>query len=266
MPKQIAVQVGRTPFRALLMICALALGGCATAAHKSDGSASNPDPFESINRVTYKFNDAIDRAVLKPVAKGYKKVVPSPARAGISNFFGNLSSPIVIANDILQGKPLIALSDTGRFVMNSTLGIFGLFDVAQHAGMPEHDEDLGQTLAVWGIPSGPYLVIPFLGPSTVRDGLGGYADSSISLIRNTDNVPERNKAYLVNGINSRAQLLDADKLIQQAFDPYQFVRDAYLQHRRYEIYDGDPPPQYPDFPDDDEGDSGTDGGSGGSGN
>lgn len=253
------------PFRAALLICLVVLGGCATAAHKGDDGTANRDPLEKINRVTYKFNDVIDRALLKPVAKGYKKMVPSPARAGVSNFFSNLGSPIVIANDLLQGKLLIALSDSGRFVMNSTLGIFGLFDVAQHAGMPEHSEDLGQTLAVWGVPSGPYIVLPFLGPSTLRDGLGSYADSSISLLRNQANVPERNKAYLVNGINSRASLLDVDKLIQQAFDPYQFIRDAYFQHRRYEIYDGNPPPEYPDFPEDEEDKSGSDSGTGDSG-
>jgi phospholipid-binding lipoprotein MlaA len=203
-----------------------------------DGSANGvKDPWQGMNRKIQAFNDTADRWVLKPVAKGYEKVVPHLLRRGITNFFTNLTYPLVAVNQFLQGKFAEGASDTGRFIMNTTLGIGGLFDPASGAHLALHDEDFGQTFGKWGVGSGPYLVIPFLGPSTVRDGVG----SAVGYVANPAYyyIEDQNTRYgltALNAIQIRAGLLDAEQLISG--DRYIFMRDAYLQRRDYLIKDG----------------------------
>ncbi len=203
-----------------------------------DTEAKNPDPWEGFNRGVYKFNDGVDRFFLKPVAQGYQAITPDPVEDGISNVFSNLFEVRNIVNDVLQWKWGQAANDTGRFLVNSTVGIVGLFDVAQHIGMPENDggEDFGQTLAVWGVGSGPYLMIPFLGPSTLRDGAAMPVDMQMDLVGYVDHVPTRNTTYGVRIVSDRAGLLEAEALMSG--DRYTFIRDAYLQRREYVIKDG----------------------------
>jgi phospholipid-binding lipoprotein MlaA len=213
------------------------LAGCAT-------SGGNPaDPFERVNRATFAFNDATDSWVFTPMAKGYRFVLPGFVRTGISNFFSNLDDVWVSVNDVLQGKFQGGLEDITRVVFNTTFGIGGLFDFASPAGLPKHNEDFGQTLGVWGVGSGPYVVIPFLGPSTFRDGFGLIVDYKADLVYwATDSVAVRNSLYLTRALSNRAKLLDATSLLEQAaLDRYTFVRDAWLQRRRNLVYDGNPP-------------------------
>ncbi len=236
-----------------LLLTSLALGGCASTGH-------NPkDPFESFNRGMYRFNDTLDKAVAKPAAKGYNKVVPEPGRMMLSNFFSNLDDVIVAANDLLQFKVVQAVSDTGRIVVNTTFGLFGVADVATAIGLKKHNEDFGQTLGYWGIGSGPYLVLPLFGPSSVRDGVGLYADSLASPIRKVSNVDTRNEAYVTNFIGKRASLLDQENVLDEAaIDRYAFIRDAYLQHRQSLVYDGNPPREkYDDEEEDSKPDKGS---------
>lgn len=237
----------RTSLRlvATLATC-LALGGCATA----PGELA-PDPLEPINRVTATMNKVMDDVVVQPAARAYVTVAPEPVQETIHNFFLNLQEPIVIVNDLLQGKFRQSGADTGRFLANSTFGVLGLFDVASAMGLERHNEDLGQTLAVWGVPSGPYLVLPLLGPSNLRAGIGGYVDGVLNPIGpyDVDNVAVRNPAVLLKAVDMRSQLLDLQKQLNDAFDPYTFIRDAWSQHRRFLIYDGNPPaPAYPELP------------------
>jgi phospholipid-binding lipoprotein MlaA len=219
-----------------LLLTSLALGGCASTSH-------NPqDPFESFNRGVYQFNDTLDKAVIKPVAQGYNTVVPEPGRMMLSSFFSNLNDVVVLANDLLQFKVVQAVSDTGRIVVNTTFGVFGVADVATAIGLKKHNADFGQTLGHWGIGSGPYLMLPLFGPSSVRDGVGLYADSFASPIMKISNVDTRNEAYVTNLIGKRAALLDQENVLDEAaIDRYAFIRDAYLQHRQSLVYDGNPP-------------------------
>lgn len=246
--------------RALMFACLAALlaGGCAST--PPDYVTQTKDPWEKFNRVTFAFNQKLDKAVARPVAKTYVRAVPAHARSGIHDFLHNLGQPVTVVNDALQGKGRQTLKDFARFLINSTFGLLGWFDVASKVGLGEHSEDFGETLAHWGVPSGPYLVLPVLGPSTVRDTAGLYPDYYANPINNNMQARYRNAKTLVNGVDTRAGLLDLDSTIDSAFDPYTFVRDAYLQHRRFEIYDGHPPMQYPDYPDLPS-DEGTDGGS-----
>ncbi len=211
------------------------LAGCASS------PAKNPaDPLESFNRGVYRFNDAVDKAIAKPVAQGYNAVMPVPGKVMVSNFFSNLDDVIVTVNDLLQLKLAQAASDGSRFLFNSTFGVFGLLDVAHR--LEKHNEDFGQTLGYWGVGSGPYLVLPLLGPSTVRDGAGLYADSRPSKLRRVDHMRSRNQLYLAKSINHRAQLLDQEKVLDEAaLDRYEFIREAYLLRRRSLIHDGNPP-------------------------
>ncbi len=224
----------------------LFLAGCASTV------APPADPLESLNRGTYAFNDAVDRAVLKPVAQGYQAVTPNFVRSGVANAFSNVGEVSVSVNNLLQGKPRDALSDLGRFLVNSTLGVLGLFDVATPMGLERHEEDFGQTLGKWGVGSGPFLMVPFMGPSTLRDGMGRYADSYAGWARQVDHVPTRNSVYGLEVINLRATLLGAgDTLDQAALDKYQFLRDAYLQRRLRMVHDGKVPQDVLDKLDDD---------------
>lgn len=218
-------------------LLALALGGCAT----TDGG--NPaDPWEGMNRKTHAFNDAIDKAVLEPAARGYVKVVPAPAREGVNNFFDNLEDVGTGLNNFLQGKPREGASDLGRFVVNTVFGVFGLWDVATPLGLEKHYEDFGQTLGTWGVRSGPYFVIPFLGPSTARDAPARVVDPSwyYSEAVNPDSLYWG--LWVTDKIRTRANLFQAQSVMQQAaLDEYSFIRDAWLQRRRSQVYDGNPP-------------------------
>lgn len=197
------------------------------------------DPWEGMNRAIYSFNENLDKAVLKPVATGYKKTVPQPLRTGVTNFFSNLAYPTVILNDFLQGKVAQGVDDLMRLLINSSFGLFGLLDVATPAGLPAHSEDFGQTLAVWGAGDGPYLVLPFFGPSTVRDTAGLAVDFQTDLLTHHPEVRERNALWGVKAVDKRANLLSAGRILDQAaVDPYSFTREAYLQKRDSQISDG----------------------------
>lgn len=223
-----------------LTMTAGVLAGCATT-----GATTPEDPWEGMNRSIYAFNDKADRYALKPVAQGYKAVTPLPARTGISNFFGNLSDVWTGFNNLLQGKPKSTLVDLERFTVNTTVGILGFFDVATEVGLEKHDEDFGQTLAVWGVPDGPYLVLPLLGPSNVRDAGGMVVDRTVFSINYAiESVPVRNSLTALRAVNTRANLLGAETTLEDAsLDPYVFMRTFYIQQRRSEIYDGHPPVQ-----------------------
>jgi phospholipid-binding lipoprotein MlaA len=229
------------------LLACLLLGACSTT-HLSHYTQEK-DPFETYNRMAYSFNDALDRAILKPVAQGYVKYMPQLGKMATENFFSNLDDVTVTCNDVLQLKFRQAASDGSRVLFNTTFGVFGLINVTSR--LPKHNEDFGQTLGYWGAPSGPYVVIPVLGPSSVRDGAGLYADSFVSAIGTTPHVPTRNSAYLVEGIVKRAGLLDNEKILENAtIDRYSSLRDAYLMRRQSLVYDGEPPRQnYEDFDD-----------------
>ena len=212
------------------------LSGCAST------TASKADPLEGLNRATYRFNDAVDEAVFKPVAKGYQAVTPTFFRAGVTNLFTNIGDVATALNNLLQGKAGDAASDTGRFLINSTLGVLGLFDVATPMGLEKHNEDFGQTLGVWGVNSGPFLMLPLMGPSTLRDAAGRPVDAYAGYSRYVDHIPSRNSAFGLEVIDLRANLLGASSTLDAAaLDKYQFVRDAYLQRRLRSVYDGRAP-------------------------
>lgn len=193
------------------------------------------DPFEPWNRAVFEFNERADRYVLKPVARGYDAVTPKPVQTGIRNFFNNLGEPITIVNALLQGKPETAARSLTRFVFNSTIGLYGLFDVAGGLGLEREDEDFGQTLAIWGVGSGPYLVLPILGPSDVR-GLGGrLIDRPLNPIEWQDEVGQT-ELFVLNGVDRRASFLGLEPM--SAGDPYVLMRSAYQQRRDFKINDG----------------------------
>lgn len=213
--------------------------GCATNTHQSD-------PLEPLNRGIYAFNGDMDQMFLKPLAEGYKATVPAPARTGISNFFSNLDDVVVIANDLLQFKFSQVISDSGRFLVNTTAGLLGIIDLSTPLGMPKHHEDFGQTLGYWGVPQGAYVVIPFFGPSNFRDITGRVGDFFTDpRIYYTDNADVRRFYWSTNSlkaVDTRAQLLDVQKIVDAAaIDEYSYIRDAYLQNREYLIHDGTPP-------------------------
>jgi phospholipid-binding lipoprotein MlaA len=221
-----------------LLLASLLLTGCGTI--NLSAYTQQKDPFETVNRGVYKFNDTLDRAVVKPVAQGYNAVMPSPVKTMVNNFFSNLDDVVVTANDILQLKFKQAASDGARVVFNSTFGLLGLINITDR--LEKHNEDFGQTLGYWGVPSGPYLMLPILGPSSIRDGTGRYADGFVSVISNTKHVPTRNSAWAVEGLNTRVGLLEQEKVLDDAvIDRYSFIRDAYLMHRQSLVYDGNPP-------------------------
>ncbi|MEW6313398.1 MAG: VacJ family lipoprotein [Pseudomonadota bacterium] len=240
------------PRTAAALLIAVLLVGCAANNKK--------DPLEPLNRGIYQFNDTVDKAVIKPLATVYKDALPQPVRTGVSNFFGNLNDVLNSLNNLLQGKVGAAVSDGGRVLINTSFGMLGLIDVATQAGMPKHGEDFGQTLGRWGVNSGPYLVLPILGPSSLRDAVGTYTDSLADPINlNTDNIPVRNRTVALKMVNRRAELLGLSKVIDEgALDPYAFVRDGYLQKRRSQVYDGDPPPEPEEDEDADEPDADQD--------
>ncbi|MBP8884029.1 VacJ family lipoprotein [Ectopseudomonas oleovorans] len=199
-------------------------------------AASEEDPWESFNRPIFRFNDTVDTYALKPIAQGYRAVTPQFLEDGVHNVFGNIGDVGNLANNLLQGKLHNAGVDTGRLIFNTTFGVLGFFDVAKHMGLRKNDEDFGQTLGVWGLSSGPYLVIPLLGPSTVRDATGRVPDSFLTPYPYMDHVPTRNVTRGVQVVDTRANLLQAERLVSG--DKYIFIRNAYLQSREFKVKDG----------------------------
>ncbi len=217
------------------------LAGCATL---PNGTADPKDPLESYNRTMYHINEEVDQNLVKPVAQGYRAITPDFFRTGVTNFFNNISDLATVFNDLFQGKGTQGLADGERFMINSTVGLLGLIDVATPSGLPRHREDFGQTMAVWGWSDSTYLVLPFLGPSTVRDTLGLVGDYPESLYANMHTTLTKDtEVYAFEALNTRTNLLAATNLLDTAaLDPYAFLRDAYLARRRNQIYDGHPPP------------------------
>ena len=220
----------------IVVLLAGSIAGCAT-------TSQNPrDPLEPINRAIFGFNEGLDDAIIKPVAEGYRAVMPGLLRTGVTNFFANVEDVWIALNNLLQGKVEEGLGDVMRVAINTSFGLFGVIDVASDAGLEKHNEDLGQTLGRWGFNSGPYLVLPFFGPSSIRDGIGWMFDSSVDPVVNIDHVPTRNTTYVVRVTDRRANLLDASQLLEEAaIDKYTFTRESYLQRRRSQVYDGSPP-------------------------
>jgi phospholipid-binding lipoprotein MlaA len=221
----------------LALILAWLASGCTAMTDRAEAY----DPWEGLNRKTFAFNDALDRAVMKPVAQGYQKVTPAFAQEGVNNFYGNLEDVGTGLNNFLQGKFGDGLSDTGRVVVNSIFGVFGLWDVATPLGLEKHDEDFGQTLGAWGVAPGPYFVIPLLGPSTVRDAPARAVDPSWFY---NDYLADRVywSWWGLDKVRTRANLLKAEGILDQAaLDKYTFIRDAWWQRRRNAVYDGSPP-------------------------
>ncbi|HMM71951.1 MAG TPA: VacJ family lipoprotein [Rhodocyclaceae bacterium] len=229
--------IGRFARSALTTGCLVGLlAACA-------GTPPNPkDPLEGFNRAMFSFNEGLDQVLIRPVAQGYEAAVPLPARIGVSNFFGNVGDLWVGINNLLQGKGGDAANDVGRLLINSTLGILGLFDVASEMGLERHDEDFGQTLGRWGVGEGAYVVLPLFGPRTLRDTGGLVVDVLADPVSSVDDVPTRNTLRALRIVSARAELLPGDKAIEQAaLDKYAYIRDAYLQRRLNLIHDGNPP-------------------------
>ena len=226
-------------FKKLILISSLLLlSACASV----PGGPTEGDPFESYNRAMFSFNDGLDEYILRPVAEGYDAVLPSPVKTGVSNFFSNLGDIFVILNDILQFKFKQAIEDTSRFFFNSTIGLYGLIDVSTEFGLPKHNEDFGQTLATWGVADGPYFVLPFFGPRTMRGTAGFVVESTYDPVYKIEDNDAMWGTVALRAVDDRYKLLRASRIVDQAaIDKYSFVRDAYLQHRKNLIYDGNPP-------------------------
>jgi phospholipid-binding lipoprotein MlaA len=229
-------------FKVGIVAALLVMTGCATT------NQTAGDPLEGYNRAMYKFNDAVDTAVIKPVAKGYDAVVPDPISQGVSNFFSNLNDITVIINDLLQGKFYQAYKDTHRFVVNTTVGVGGIFDVASLSGLNKNNEDFGQTLGVWGADPGAYVVLPFFGPRNVRDTFGLIGDMFTDPVMYVEGDDARLALVGTRVVDTRAKLLKAEKVLDEAaLDEYSYVRDAYMQRRQNLVYDGNPPLEDDEF-------------------
>jgi phospholipid-binding lipoprotein MlaA len=225
-----------TPKVPLAVVAMLLFAGCASL--PPDAEPDPRDPLESFNRSMFAVNDALDRSIARPVARGYVKVVPQPMRTGVGNFFTNLAYPSTVANSLLQGKFRQFGNDLGRLVVNTTIGIGGLFDPATQMGLAQNDEDLGQTLGKWGVPPGPFLMRPIIGPSTFRDTFGDVADFWIDPKHYVQNDWIVYGLYVQELVHRRSQLLSADAVQDSVYDPYAFMRNAWLQRREYLIRDG----------------------------
>ncbi len=217
----------------MLVLCWLSTGLMAGDAHADD-----IDPWEPANRKVFAVNDFFDRILVKPVAKGYQRFVPKPIRRGVSNVFNNIDTPATALNQFLQGKPVRGLSDTGRFLVNSTIGIAGIFDVATPMGLEPHQEDFGQTFGVWGAGPGNHVMVPFRGSSSVRDAIGLVLDAAASPLRLISPNSARYGTAAMYGVDARVDLLAAENLITEGGDRYLFMRDAFLQRRAYLVRDG----------------------------
>ncbi|HSA70354.1 MAG TPA: VacJ family lipoprotein [Burkholderiales bacterium] len=221
------------------LLCLLLVSGCATV----EGERDPRDPWEGFNRGVYRFNETFDEYIAQPVARGYVAVLHQEIRTRVSNFFSNIQDLLIGANNFLQGKFEDGVNDWARFAFNSTIGLFGIHDVASDfPGLEKHNEDFGQTLGRWGAGPGPYLILPFLGSSTVRDAAGTAVDWAVQPVGEVRPIELRNTLYGLYFVDTRAQLLEASRILEEAaLDKYTFQRDAYLQRRRSLIYDGRPP-------------------------
>lgn len=238
----------------LVLACMAPMPAWAQSAAPAARTAADPrDPWESMNRRVYDFNQTVDQALLKPLAQGYVRVTPGPVRQGVHNFFSNLGEVWTLTNTVLQLKPRAAAETLLRLTLNTTLGLAGVIDIATPMGLNRANEDLGQTLGRWGVPAGPYWVLPFFGPSTLRDGLTVPVEWNADPVQGIAHATPRNAAILLRTTGQRAEVLGAVDVVEgAALDPYSFVRDAYLQKRRFDIYDGAPPSDFdysdPDAP------------------
>ena len=226
----------RHAFRLVVtLVLFMTVTGCATT-----GAMDSRDPFEGFNRGVFAFNEAVDNALFKPLGKAYKAITPEPLDSGVTNFFSNLEDIAVIANDLLQFKGGQAVSDVARFVFNSTIGLLGFFDVSSHIGLPKHEEDFGQTLAHWGAGSGPYLMVPLFGPTTLRDATGFVVDKGVlNPIFYIDSPETRAGLLSLNYVDFKADLASAEKLLEEAaLDKYEFLKNAYFEKRETLINDG----------------------------
>ena len=196
------------------------------------------DPLEDRNRSIYAFNENLDEAIIEPAADGYAYIIPNFLQKGLNNFFDNINYPITIINQVLQGNIEKSLQDTLRFSVNTSIGIFGFFDPASSMGLPEHDEDFGQTLAVWGVKEGPYLMLPFIGPKTLRSLTGDLTDVLFNPLLNIDDTNLKIKTNLINILQDRSDLSDLEEELDNSFDPYQYIKDSYIQNRKYKIHNG----------------------------
>jgi len=221
----------------IVLLC-LALAGCANTQNRHTDPIH--DPWEGYNRKVYAFNEGMDK-VVRPIAVAYDKVLPDPVQRGVGNFFRNLYAPVTYVNQVLQGKFKQSITTVGRFLANSTFGLFGFFDIASQMGIPYYEEDMGQTLAKWGYKNPRYLMWPVIGPSTFRDGTGLAVDTFYSPVGQVFHGSNRWGLWILRGIDTRARYLDQDAELQQAYDPYVLLRDVWMQNRKYQIYDGDPP-------------------------
>jgi phospholipid-binding lipoprotein MlaA len=223
------------------------VSGCAS---QPASFSDDPDPWEGVNRPIFAFNRGLDKVLIRPAARAYDSVLPSPAKTGVTNFFKNLDEPFNALHCLLQGKPRLAGNAAARFVLNTTVGLAGLFDVAARSGVEgpdgerglrRHEEDLGQTLAVWGVPAGPYLMLPLLGPSSARDVTQRVEQFLFNPLRYVTTAEQRRPLIALRILDVRSRLLPLDDAINSAVDPYAFVRSGYIQNRTFEIFDGDPP-------------------------
>jgi phospholipid-binding lipoprotein MlaA len=227
----------RLRFAAAVMLAAALASGCAA-------TPSRVDPLEPMNRALFQFHDAVDTAVVKPAIRAYIDIVPEFFRTAVSNVFNNVDDLISALNDLLQGKLDKFGNDLQRVIVNTTFGVGGLFDFATHFGIERGNEDFGQTFAVWGFDQGPYLFVPFLGPSSFRDGAGWIARIAIGPVGYIPDVTVRNTLYGLGAVDVRAQFVGAGEMVDTAaLDRYLFIRNAYLQRRRYLVFDGKPPPE-----------------------
>ena len=221
----------------IALAASLLLVGCASAP-----TANPKDPWEPMNRSVASFNDKVDDNVLKPLATGYRNVVPDLIQTGVRNVFNNFADMWSTVNNLLQLKPINTAESLGRVIVNTVFGIYGIFDVATYIKLERHPEDFGQTLGYWGMPNGPYLVLPLFGPSTLRDGASLPVDFAVSPTKLIADIPTRNEVFALRLVSKRAELLKPGNLLEEAsIDKYSFTRDAYLQYRRSQIYDGNPP-------------------------
>jgi len=218
-----------------VLLTGITLSGCQSTAVV----ATNVDPFEGVNRVIFGFNQSVDGAILKPTAKFYKENMPKMVQNRVGDFMSNLSDISTLGNEILQFELRDSAKTLGRVLINSTIGLAGIFDVASDIGLEQTSEDFGQTMAVWGVPNGPYIVLPLLGPSTVRDSIGFYADvtENIDTTKSLDDA-EKATLLLTKTVNTRVQLLPITDLLEKAPDPYTAMRFSYLQKRKYDVYNG----------------------------
>ena len=222
------------------VILTLAMTGCASTEYVEN----ERDPWQGFNRTVYGFNDTLDQALLKPTARGYQAIAPDFVESGVRNFFSNINDVSVAVNNLLQGKVENAFSDVGRVLINTTVGLLGLFDVASDMGLQKHNEDFGQTLAAWGVDSGPYLMLPFFGPSTLRDSTSVPVDNFLLNPINHIDMEKSDRMYVmaVDVVSVRAELLSLEKTVDEiSTDKYSFIREAYLDRRNYLVHDGQPP-------------------------